>query len=142
MTDLPDMIPFGTKAIDGVGHRRSPLPITETVERLSVAIGEAGAKVFAVIDQAGEAQAVGLSLRPTYLLIFGNPIAGTPVMESSPVAALDLPLKILVWADDSGHVWMTYVSADWLAQRYDLSEDVARRLSAPEALASRMSAPL
>jgi uncharacterized protein (DUF302 family) len=103
------------------------------VERLSAAIREAGAKVFAVIDQAVEAQAVGLPLRPKHLPIFGNPVAGTPIMESAPVAALDLPLKILVWVDDEGQVWMTYLSADWLARRHGLSKDLGRRLSAPEA---------
>jgi uncharacterized protein (DUF302 family) len=138
MTDPPEVIPFGTRAIEGVVHRGSPFPVWETAERLSAAIERAGAKIFASIDQAAEAQAVGLTLRATRLLIFGSPAAGTAVMESAPVAALDLPLKILVWADAEERVWMSYLSGEWLAKRHGLAEELAPRLSAPEAIVNRV----
>jgi len=140
MEDSPEEIPFGTNPIDGVVHRKSPFPVSETVDRLSAAIAEAGAKIFADVDQAAEADAAGLSLRPTRLLIFGNPAAGTPVMQAAPVAALDLPLKLLVWADEAGQVWMSWLSSGWLAERHGLPQDLSQRLAAPEALTSRLVA--
>lgn len=132
-------IPAGTIATDGVVHRRSHLSVTDTVARLLEAVDAAGAKVFAVIDQAGEAERAGLVLRETKLVIFGNPAGGTPVMQAAPLAALDLPLKILVWSDDAGAVWMTYIAADWLVRRYELSVDLAGPLSAPEVLTGRVA---
>ena len=74
-------------------------PVTETVARFTELLSEKGVRVFAVIDQAAEAQKVGLELRDTTLVLFGNPKAGTPVMVASPLAALDLPLKVVIWAD-------------------------------------------
>ncbi len=131
--------PIGTVPIDGVVHRASPFPVPDTVERLTAAIDGAGAKIFALVDQDGEAGHAGLSLRETKLVIFGNPAGGTPVMQAAPLAALDLPLKILVWCDDAGAVWMSYVSADWLARRYGLDPELAERLSAADALTSRVA---
>ena len=125
--------PYGTHDVGGIIHRRSQLSVSETVERLSEAIGKAGAKLFVVVDHSGEAADADLSLRDTQLLIFGNPVAGTPVMQGAPLAALDLPLKILVWADDAGSVWMSYLSADWLAARYGIPAQLAKPLSAPDA---------
>ncbi len=136
---LTEISPKGAVPTDGIVHRASPLPVAETVDRLTKAIEDGGAKVFAVVDQDGEARQVGLSLRPTKLVVFGNPAGGTPVMQSAPLAALDLPLKILVWCDDAGAVWMTYVSADWLARRYGLTSELAQRLSAADALTNRMA---
>lgn len=95
--------------------------------------------MFAVIDHSGEAEQVGLPLRDTKLMIFGNPLAGTPVMQAAPLAALDLPLKILVWADEAGAVWMTFLSAAWLAERHDLSDDLAIALTAPEKFANKVA---
>jgi uncharacterized protein (DUF302 family) len=132
--------PFGINVVDGVVHRRSPWSVDATVERLAEAIAQAGAKVFVVVDHSGEAQEAGLSLRDTKLVIFGSPIGGTPVMQAAPLAALDLPLKVLVWADDQGSVWMTYLSAQWLAGRHGLSADLARPLSAADALTGRVLA--
>lgn len=131
--------PLGTSPTDGVVHRASPFTVADTVERLTKAIEGAGAKVFVVVDQDGEAEGVGLSLRETKLMIFGNPAGGTPVMQTAPLAALDLPLKILVWCDDGGAVWMTYVSADWLVRRYGLTAELGQRLSAADALTSRVA---
>jgi uncharacterized protein (DUF302 family) len=140
MAQPAEPTPAGTHHVSGVVNRRSPLSVAETVERLTGAIGAAGAKIFAVIDQSAEAARAGTSLRDTQLVLFGNPLAGTPVMEASPLAALDLPLKILVWADDDGVVWMTYLSPAWLADRYDIPSDVAKSLAAVENLTGHLAA--
>src|SRR5437016_1860689 len=97
MTESPAAIPAGARPAEGVRHTRSPYPVGETVDLLTQAIRAAGAKLFVVIDHSGEAQNAGLSLRDTKLLIFGNPVGGTPAMVASPLIAIDLPLKILVW---------------------------------------------
>ena len=78
----------------------SPWSVTDTVARLSDVVAAKGLKLFAVIDHSGEAEAIGLKLRDTKVVIFGSPAAGTPVMQASPLAALDLPLKVLVWLDE------------------------------------------
>lgn len=135
----PVETPAGTSPVEGIAHRRSPHSAGETVARLSEAVRAAGATVFAVIDQSGEAGRVGLSLRDTKLLIFGSPRAGTPVMAAAPLAALDLPLKILVWADDSGIVWMTYADPGWLAARHGLTGQLAAPLSAVARLAGQVA---
>ena len=129
--------PHGTAEIPGIVHRRSAAGVGGTVARLRAAIEEAGATVFADIDQGAAAKEVGLDLRPTRLLVFGSPAAGTPVMVAVPLSALDLPLKILVWQDDRDEVWMTYLAANWLADRYDLPAEMARSLNAPDTLSER-----
>lgn len=132
--------PHGTADVPGILHRRSTLSVAETVDRLSEVMREAGATVFAVIDQSGAANAAGQTLRDTTLMIFGSPGAGTAVMRAVPLSAMDLPVKVLVWRDDEGQVWMTYLSAQWLAERYGLSADLARPLGAPEVLTGRVRA--
>lgn len=117
----------------GIITKDSPRSVGDTVSRLSDLITERGMKVFAVIDQSAEARRVGLDLRPTILVLFGSPSAGTPVMESEPLAALDLPLKVLVWAEgDRTHA--SYVSPRALAERYSLKDDLADNLAGIERL--------
>ncbi len=127
-------------APDGVVSKRSPFDVDETVSRLTEAIEAAGAKVFALIDQAAEARKAGLPLRDTQLVIFGNPAAGTPIMAAIPLAALDLPLKILVSADDGGRTWMTYLDRNWLVSRYGLSYQLAAPFAAPGVLVAKVAA--
>jgi len=91
---------------------------TETVERSKSLLSQKMIQVFADIDHAAGARKVGLSLRPTHLLIFGNPQAGTPLMQSQQTIGLDLPLRILVWEDETGKVWLTYHRPEFLAQRH------------------------
>jgi len=91
-------------------------------------ITDKGMTVFATIDQAAAASHAGLQLRDTVLVVFGNPAAGTLVMQSAPLAALDLPLKVLVW-DDSGQTKVTYYSPSALADRYGLSDDLEAKLA-------------
>jgi uncharacterized protein (DUF302 family) len=103
-----------------VTTKLSPRPVAATVSRLTDILAAKGMKVFAVIDQSEQAREAGLQLRETTLVIFGNPAAGTAVMDAAPLAALDLPLKVLIWADGS-RTNVTYYSPAALAARYDLS---------------------
>lgn len=120
-------------AAQGITTKLSPRSVEETVGRLSEVVAAKGLKVFAVIDHSGEAARVGLELRETRVVIFGSPEAGTPVMAAAPLAALDLPLKALVWAD-RGQTKVSYASPAALAARYDLSEELAARLAGIDAL--------
>ena len=106
----------------------SPRSVTNTVSRLTGMLSAKGLKVFAVIDQSAEASRVGMQLPETTLVLFGNPAAGTPVMVAAPMAALDLPLKVLVWADN-GQTKVSYHGPASLAARYDLSADLAAKLA-------------
>ncbi|HTX31785.1 MAG TPA: DUF302 domain-containing protein [Solirubrobacteraceae bacterium] len=113
--------------------KSSPRSVPETVDRLSAIATAKGLKVFAVIDHSGEAEAVGLELRDTKVVIFGSPQAGTPVMQAKPLAALDLPLKVLVWQDGSD-TKLSYTAPPALAARYGLSEELAKRLAGIDAI--------
>ncbi len=115
------------KSVDELVTKLSPLPVVETVERLSAVIAERSLKLFAVIDHSGEAKAAGLHLRNTKVVMFGAPQAGTPVMEAAPLAALGLPLKVLVW-DDYGQTKLSYLAPAALAARYGLSAELEQRL--------------
>ena len=118
----------------------SPRPVTETVSRLTAILSAKGLKVFAVIDQAAEARQAGLELRETVLIVFGNPAAGTPVMAAAPLSALDLPLKVLIWAD-GGQTKVSYFGPAALAARYDLSPELAAHLAAIDPLTDALIAP-
>jgi uncharacterized protein (DUF302 family) len=107
----------------------SPWSVVETVSRLTALLESKGVKVFAVIDHSDEAAAAGLELRDTQVVIFGSPVAGTPVMEAAPLAALDLPLKVLIWAD-GGQTKIDYAGPAELAARYGFGEELAGRLAA------------
>jgi uncharacterized protein (DUF302 family) len=112
----------------------SPWTVDETVARLEDVIAAKGLKRFAVFDHSGEARAHGLTLRDTKVVVFGSPSAGTPVMQARPLAALDLPLRILVW-DDNGQTQLSYVQPAELAARYELDDDLAARLAGIDAVA-------
>ena len=118
----------------------SPRSVPETVARLTGLLNARGVKLFTVIDQGAEANAAGLTLRDTVLVIFGNPAAGTPVMEASPLAALDLPLKVLVWADGR-QAKVSYYSPAALAARHQLSADLAAKLASIGPLTDALIAP-
>jgi len=107
--------------------------VSDTVERLTTILDSKGVTVFAVIDHSGEAEKVGLELRDTKVVVFGNPAAGTPVMQAAPLAALDLPLKVLVWADGD-QTRIDYTSPGELAARYGFGDDLAAMLAAVDAV--------
>ena len=92
--------------------------------------------MFAVVDHSGEAENAGMHMRPTKLLIFGNPKAGTPLMLAAPSVAIDLPLKILVWEDTAGKVWISYNSPAYLQARHGLPQELIQNIAAVEALAA------
>lgn len=118
---------------EGLVTKDSPVSVADTVARLSHLITERGLTLFGVIDHSGEAHAVGLELRETKVVIFGNPKAGTPVMQAVPLAALDLPLKVLVW-DDGGQTKLTYAAPAALSARYEIPAELVGPLCAIDAL--------
>ena len=101
-----------------------------TIDRLEAMLKNKGITVFARIDHAAAAAAVGMPLRPTELLIFGDPRAGTPLMQADQTSVIDLPLKALVWEDASGATWISYNDPVWLAQRHALGDDTSRTVDA------------
>jgi uncharacterized protein (DUF302 family) len=113
--------------------------VAATVAELTSMITAKGMKLFAVIDQAAEARQAGLELRETTLVIFGSPQAGTPVMAASPLAALDLPLKVLIWADE-GQTKVSYYAPAALAASHHLTADLAASLAGINALTDALVA--
>ena len=109
-----------TYADSGITKFTSPWSFTETVERIEVALQAKKIKLFARIDQAAEATAVGLTLRPTVLLIFGDPVKGTPLMDSNPGLAMDLPLRALIWEAGPSEVFIGLNSPEFLQKRHQL----------------------
>ena len=113
MTDLNE---------NGMVHRASPYCVDETLEKLGAVLQSLGIPILAKIDHSGGAAAMGLEMKPTKLLIFGNAKAGTPLMLAAPTSALDLPLKALVWEDAEGKVWVSYNTPQYLQQRHGFPE--------------------
>jgi uncharacterized protein (DUF302 family) len=111
--------------------------VDETVRRLESVLGERGVRVFALIDHSGEAEKVGMKMRPTKLMIFGNPKGGTPVMVAAPTVAIDLPLKALVSQDENGKVWVSYNSPEYLQQRHGVPEDLIKNIAVVGALVAK-----
>jgi len=109
--------------------------VDQTVERLTALLHAKGVTLFALVDHSGEAAKVGMKLSPTKLVIFGNPKAGTPLMLAAPSVAIDLPLKILVWEDAQGKVWLSYNSPTYLKERHGLPETLLPNIAVVEALA-------
>ncbi len=119
----------------GIITQPSQHSVDRTVERLTVQLQAKGVTLFALVDHSGEAAKVGMKLPPTKLVIFGNPKAGTPLMLAAPSVAIDLPLKILVWEDAQGKVWLSYNSPAYLQQRHGLPEALLPNIAVVEALA-------
>jgi uncharacterized protein (DUF302 family) len=114
--------------------------VADTVSRFTGILSAKGVRLFDVIDQTAEASQVGLSLRETTVVIFGNPAAGTPVMAASPLAALDLPLKVVVW-DDDGQTKVSYYPPEAIAANHDLGADLVKNLAAINVLTDALVAP-
>jgi uncharacterized protein (DUF302 family) len=119
-----------------VASRRS---VDDTVAQLERMLHANGVKIFAVVDHSGEAAAAGLVMRPTKLVVFGNPKAGTPLMVAAPSIALDLPLKLLVWADADGRVWMSFNAPDYLAARHALPSELLAPLNGVQTLVTKLN---
>jgi uncharacterized protein (DUF302 family) len=111
--------------------------VDQTVERLKGILETKRVNLFALIDHSGEAEKIGMKMPPTKLLIFGNPKAGTPVMLAAPSIAIDLPLKVLVWEDSHGKVWVSYNSPAYLQERHSIPPDLLQNIAAVETLAAK-----
>ena len=116
-------------AADGLTTLRSSFGPKDTMDKLEAAVKAKGMTVFARIDHAAGAAEVGLSLRPTEVLIFGNARGGTPLMQSVQTIGIDLPLKALVWQDGAGVTWLSYNDPAWLAKRHEIGSDVAESVN-------------
>jgi uncharacterized protein (DUF302 family) len=114
----------------GLTTVESHFPVAETIDRLAGAASAAGLVIFARVDHAQGALDAGMALRPTLLLIFGNPKRGTPLMQDQQTAGIDLPVKALAWEDETGRVWLTYNDATWIADRHSLSPTSATTVAA------------
>ena len=124
-------------ADNGIINKASNHSVDQTVENLKDILQTKGVALFALVDHSGEAEKAGLKMRPTKLLIFGNPKGGTPVMVAAPSAAIDLPLKILVWEDAQGKVWASYNSPSYLQQRHGIPQELLQNIAVAEALAAK-----
>jgi uncharacterized protein (DUF302 family) len=119
----------------GIFDRPSHRSVDQTVERLRNILHSRGLTLFALVDHSGEAERVGMKMPPTKLLVFGSPKAGTPLMLASPSVAIDLPLKILVWDDGRGKVWVSYNSPAYLQERHRIPDDLLQNIAAVESVA-------
>jgi uncharacterized protein (DUF302 family) len=127
----------GSAADKGIVTIPSNHSVDETVDRLKNILQSKGVTLFAVIDHGGEAEKVGMKMPPTKLLIFGSPKAGTPLMLAAPSIAIDLPLKILVWQDAQGKVWLSYNSPEYLKDRHGLPADLLPNIAVVQMLAAK-----
>jgi len=118
----------------GFVSKPSKYSVSETIQRLTAILKSKGVAIFALIDHSGEAEKSGLKMRPTQLLIFGNPKAGTPLMIAAPTAAIDLPLKALAWEDAEGKVWLSFNSPEYLQQRHGFPPEFLKNIAAVEPL--------
>ena len=123
-----------SQAPDGVVTKTSGRPVPETLERLQVAVQEQGLMVFALVDHSGQAAKAGLAMPDTKLLIFGSPAGGTPIMLAAPLAALDLPLKVLVWENPAGGSFVSYLDPAYLGERHHLTDDLTARIAGINAI--------
>lgn len=123
-----------TPTVEGIVSRPSPHGVAETLRRLEETVRGKGMIVFERVDHSDEATRAGLAMQPAHVLFFGNPAAGTPLMVASPLLALDLPLKALVWQDAAGQVWVSYTSPAYLAARYAIPGELVKNIAGIEAV--------
>ncbi len=121
----------------GIVDTPSNHSVDQTVEKLKGILQLKGVTLFALVDHSGEAEKVGMKMRPTKLLIFGSPKAGTPLMLAAPSIAIDLPLKIVVWEDGQGKVWVSYNSPAYLQKRHGVPEELLQNIGVVAALAAK-----
>jgi uncharacterized protein (DUF302 family) len=128
-----------TAADNGIVNLPSNHSVDQTVANLKEILQAKAVSLFALVDHSGEAAKVGLQMRPTKLVIFGSPKAGTPLMQAAPSIAIDLPLKILVWEDAQGKVWVSYNSPAYLQQRHNLPPELLQNIVVVETLAAKIA---
>jgi uncharacterized protein (DUF302 family) len=122
---------------NGIVEVASSHSVDQTVDRLKGILQAKGVTLFALVDHSGEAEKVGMTMRPTKLLIFGSPKAGTPLMQAAPGIAIDLPLKILVAEDEQGKVWISYNSPEYLQERHHLPAELVQNIAVVKMLAEK-----
>ena len=122
------------KESTGVASISSPHSVEATLTRLKTAVASKGLTLFAHIDHGAGAAEAGLTMQPAHVLIFGHAKAGTPLMVASPLLALDLPLRALVWEDAGHKVWVSYNTPEYLAQRHAIPPDLLKNISGVEPL--------
>jgi len=122
---------------NGIVDIRSNHSVDATIEKLKGILDAKSVTLFALLDHSGEAAKVGMKMRPTKLLIFGSPKAGTPLMLAAPSVAIDLPLKILVWEDESGQAWISYNAPEFLRERHNLPAELMANIAVIETLAAK-----
>jgi uncharacterized protein (DUF302 family) len=127
---MGDPTPAGTApSVEGAVSSPSPFAVDATLERLKSSVQSHHLTLFAQIDHSDEAERVGLTMPEAHLLIFGSPQAGTPLMIASPLLALELPLKALVWQDQAGQVWVSYDSSAYLASRFAIPAELVKNIA-------------
>jgi uncharacterized protein (DUF302 family) len=126
-------------ANNGIVNQPSKHSVDDTLDKLQNILEAKGIAVFALIDHSGEAAKVGMKMRPTKLLIFGNPKGGTPLMVAAPSIAIDLPVKILIWQDDQEKVWVSYNTPEYLAERHGVPPHLAQNIGFIETLAANIA---
>lgn len=124
-------------ANNGIVDKPGNHSVDQTVDKLKNILQSKGVTLFALVDHSGEAEKVGMEMPPTKLLIFGNPKGGTPLMLAAPRIAIDLPLKILVWEDAQGKVWVSYNSPAYLQERHGFPSDLLQNIAVVETLAAK-----
>jgi uncharacterized protein (DUF302 family) len=135
--EIAGEIEMASKAESGIVTIASHQSVDRTVQELEGILRAKGVKLFALVDHSGEAEKAGMQMRPTKLLIFGNPKAGTPLMIASPSIAIDLPLKILVWEDAAAKVWISYNAPQYLQARHGLPDEFIATIAVVEAIAAK-----
>jgi uncharacterized protein (DUF302 family) len=124
---------------NGIIDTPSNHSVDQTVERLKKILEAKGVTLFALVDHSGEAEKAGMRMPPTKLLIFGSPKAGTPIMLAAPSVAIDLPLKILIWEDSEGKVWVSCNSTEYLQERHGIPQGLLQNIAVVETLAAKAS---
>lgn len=121
---------------NGIVNKSSSHSVDQTAEKLKNILQAKGVTLFALIDHSGEAEKVGMTMKPTKLLVFGNPKAGTPLMLAAPSSAIDLPLKLLVWEDSQKKVWISYNSPQYLRDRHGFPGELVENIAVIENIAA------
>jgi len=124
---------------NGIINKLSNHSVDETVEKLKGILEAKGVTLFALVDHSGEAEKAGMKMRPTKLLIFGSPKAGTPLMLAAPSSAIDLPLKILISEDERGKVWVSYNTPGYIQQRHGIPPELLPNIAVVEAIAAKIA---
>lgn len=136
--------PLAATAVDGLVVQKSPYSVSESLDRMTALLDKKGIKVMARVPHSQAAAGVGITMQPTELLIFGNPKLGSPLMQSQPTTAIDLPMKLVAWQDAEGQVWIAYNDPAWIAKRHGITDRdavIAKMSGALKGLSAKVVAP-